>query len=146
MKYGKLFHSLLLVGFCSTAIAAQVRERLPVFPPDIIPPKVLQRRDPLRFDPRHYRLEFENERVRVLRLTLKANEMVPFHDDPDALVVCVKECHVRFTSPNGRSEDVHLEAGAARWIYGDTRSEKNLGTKPVEILFIEMKCISSDLI
>jgi hypothetical protein len=41
--------------------------------------------------------------------------------------------------PDGRSEDIHMEAGASRWIYGDTRSEKNLGTKPVEMLFIETK-------
>jgi hypothetical protein len=139
MKYGKPSQSLLLVGFGTAAFVAQVRERLPVFPPDIIPPKVLQRRDPLRFDPRHYRLEFENEKVRVLRLTLKADEMVPFHDDSDSVVVCLKECHVRFMLPDGRSEDVHMEVGAARWIYGDTRSEKNLGTKSIEMLFVETK-------
>ncbi len=32
-----------------------------------------------------------------------------------------------------------MEPGASRWIYGETRSEKNLGTKPVEMLFVETK-------
>jgi hypothetical protein len=137
MRYGKPLLTLLQ-GFVITAVSSgQLRER--VFPPDIIPPEVLKSRDPLQTDPQHYRLEFENEKMRVLRLTMKPSEVVPMHDDKDALVVCLNECHLRFTSPNGRSEEVHMEAGASRWIYGDSRSEKNLGTKPVEMLFIETK-------
>lgn len=100
---------------------------------------MLKTRDALQVDTLHYRLDFENEKMRVLRLTLKPSEIVPMHDDKDALAVCLKECHVRFTSPNGRSEDIHMEAGTSRWIYGETRSEKNLGTKPVEMLFVETK-------
>jgi hypothetical protein len=46
---------------------------------------------------------------------------------------------VCFKSQNGRSEDIHMEPCATRWIYGETRSEKNLGTKPVEMLFVEIK-------
>lgn len=138
MQYGKLVPALLLGCVVTAGLFAQVRP--PQYPPpDIIPPEVLKVRDPLQIDPLHYRLEFENEKMRVLRLTLKPSETVPMHDDKDALIVCLRECHVRFTSPNGRSEDVHMEAGTSRWIYSDTRSEKNLGTRPVELLFVETK-------
>jgi hypothetical protein len=44
------------------------RER---FPPDIVPPEVLKGKDALAADPKHYQLELENDRMRVLRLTLK---------------------------------------------------------------------------
>src|SRR5579862_3912464 len=64
----------------------------PFFPPDIVPPETLARRDPLKIDPQHYRLDLENEHVRVIRLTLKADESVPMHDDVDAVAVCVQEC------------------------------------------------------
>ncbi|MCU1339492.1 MAG: hypothetical protein JWO19_5073 [Bryobacterales bacterium] len=114
------------------------RER-PPFPPDIVPPEVVKGRDALAADPRHYKLELENDSMRVLRLTLKADEVVPVHDDRDALFVCIKECHIRLTRPGGRSQDIHLQAGESRWIYGDTRSEKNLGTQPLEMLVIEPK-------
>jgi beta-alanine degradation protein BauB len=129
----------VLLGCLLTAVPlAQVRP--PQYPPpDVIPPEVLKTRDVLRVDTMHYRLDFENDKMRVLRLTLKPSETVPMHDDKDALVVCLKECHVRFTSPNGRPEDIHMEPGASRWIYGETRSERNLGTKPVEMLFVETK-------
>jgi len=138
MKHHSQVPILFLGCLFIVGLFAQVRP--PQYPPpDIIPPEVLKTRDALQVDTQHYRLEFENDKMRVLGLTLKSSETVPMHDDKDALVVCLKECHVRFTSPNGRSEDIHMELGATRWIFGDTRSEKNLGTKPVEMLFIEMK-------
>jgi hypothetical protein len=138
MKYGKAAPGLLLACLFIVGLFAQVRP--PQYPPpDIIPPEVLKTRDALQVDTLHYRLDFENEKMRVLRLTLKPSETVPMHDDKDALVVCLKECHVRFMSPNGRSEDIHMEPGASRWIYGETRSEKNLATKSVEMLFVETK-------
>jgi hypothetical protein len=137
MKYSKLV--ALLVG-CLFIVGLLAQVRPPQYPPpDIIPPEVLKTRDALQVDTQHYRLDFENDKMRVLRLTLNPSETVPMHGDKDALVVCLQECHVRFMSPNGRSEDVHMEAGTSRWIYGDTRSEKNLGTKLVEMLFIETK-------
>jgi hypothetical protein len=138
MKYRKPVPALLAACLFTAGLFTQVRP--PQYPPpDIIPPEVLKTRDALQVDTQHYRLEFENDNMRVLRLTVKPSETVPMHGDKDALVVCLRECHVRFMSPNGRPEDIHMEAGTSRWIYGDTRSEKNFGTKPVEMLFIETK-------
>jgi len=110
-----------------------------LFPPDIVPPEVVKGKDALAADPKHYRLDLENDRMRVLRLTLKADEIAPVHDDRDALFVCLKECHLRLTPPGGRSQDIHLQAGESRWVYGDTRSEKNLGPQPLEMLVIETR-------
>ena len=117
----------------------RTRDSREFFPPDIVPPEVVKGKDALAADPKHYNLELENERMRVLRLTLKAGEMAPVHDDRDALFVCLKECHLRLTRPGGASQDIHLQGGESRWIYGDTRSEKNLGTQPLEMLVIEPK-------
>jgi hypothetical protein len=130
----------LVLMICSLAaiLLAQGRTR-ELFPPDIVPPEVLKGKDALAADPKHYKLDFENDRMRVLRLTLKSDEAVPVHDDRDALFVCLKECHLRLTLPGGRSQDIHLQAGESRWLYGDTRSEKNLGTQPLEMLIIETK-------
>ncbi len=126
---------VLISAFLLPAMLPQVPER---FPPDIIPRAVLEDRDALRTDPIHYRLELENDRVRVLRLSLKASESVPQHDDADALAVCLTDCHLGIASPDGHSEDIHLRAGETHWLYGGTRSEKNLG-KAMEMLFIESK-------
>ena len=115
-----------------------------LFPPDIVPPEVLKGKDALAADPKHYKLQLENDHMRVLRLTLKADEVSPVHDDRDALFVCVaagseKACHLRLTRPGDRSQDIHMQTGESRWIYADTRSEKNLGSQPLELLVIETK-------
>ena len=90
MKYGKLAPTPLLAYLFIVGLVAQVRP--PQYPPpDIIPPEVLKTRDALQVDTQHYRLEFENDKMRVLRLTLKPSETVPMHDDRDALVVCLSE-------------------------------------------------------
>jgi hypothetical protein len=136
-----------LLLFATLALSAYGQTRFPPekrFPPDIVPPGWLARRDPLTIDAQHYRLDFENEHVRAIRLTLKADEAVPMHDDVDALVVCVHECHMCFKSFNGRTQDVRMESGETRWFYGDTRSVCNLNTHPVEMLFIEVKGASKD--
>jgi hypothetical protein len=103
------------------------------------PEIVLPPNDILKIDPRHYRLEFENEKARTLRITLGPDESVPMHDAAAATLVCLTECHLRFTPPSGRVQDIHMEAGQTRWIWDDVRSEKNLSTHKLEMLLIEVK-------
>src|SRR5579862_5742946 len=110
------------VLFALLAFSAYGQQRPPVMPPDIVPPEVFARRDPLKIDAQHYRLDFENERMRVIRLSLKADEAVPMHDDVDAFAVCIQDCHLRFIEPGGRIQDVHMATGETRWLWGDTHS------------------------
>ena len=46
---------------------------------------------------------------------------------------------LRLTDPQVKIQDIHLENGQTRWIWAGTRTEKNLSTKPVEMIFIESK-------
>jgi len=100
---------------------------------------VLADRDPVRVDPQHFKLGFQNERVRVVRLTMKGSEGSPMHEEPDILAVCLKECYVRLTRPDGKTQDLHMQTGDTRWVWEDTQSERNLSTAPLEMLLIEMK-------
>jgi hypothetical protein len=134
--------SIAGVALCLAELLGQTpppRRVRPNFPPDIVPPDAFTGRDALQVDPKHYQLEFENEAVRVIRMTLKANEASPMHDDQDALVVCLKECHIRIERLDGRTMDVHLESGKTRWLAADQRVERNLSTQTVEMLFVETK-------
>jgi hypothetical protein len=128
---------LFLVGLLVGGAFAQEPKRR--FPPDIAPPEVTQWRDPLRISPEHYKLESSNEHVRVLRLALKGDQVVPMHDDRDSLLVCFTECHLHLLSPDGRIQDIHLEAGKTQWVFGGARSETNLSAEPLEMIVIEMK-------
>jgi hypothetical protein len=117
------------------SLFAQDRLRRAFSHPEIILPG----KDILQIDPKHYRLELENEKVRVLRITLGPDETVPMHDAPAATLVCLTECHLRFTQPNGRIHDVHMEEGKARWIWDEPRSEKNLSMHAAQMLLIQSK-------
>jgi hypothetical protein len=95
--------------------------------------------DVLQIDPRHYLLELENARVRVLRARLGPDVAVPMHDDRSAMIVAVSEVHIRFTRPDKRTFDLHMAAGEIRWGYADTHSIRNLIDRPAEYLIIELK-------
>jgi hypothetical protein len=45
---------------------------------------------------------------------------------------------------DGRIQDVHMESGETRWLYGDAHSARNLNTNPMEMLFIEVKAANKD--
>src|ERR1035437_9870727 len=74
---------LLLLATGSLPLAAQLEQHrvypLPQFPPDIVSQEELPR-DIVRVAPSRVRVDFENDRTRVLRLTLGAGEMIPTHD------------------------------------------------------------------
>ena len=136
---GMRFKILILMLACSAPALWPQRLpfRAPRMGPELIAPDVF--RDALTVDPKHYRLDMENDKVRVLRLTLQGDDVVPTHADRAGLLVCVNECHIRFTRPDGRAQDIHLQAGETRWVSEDTRSAKNLSPMSMEMLYIEMK-------
>jgi hypothetical protein len=96
-------------------------------------------RDVAKVDAKHYHVEFENDQVRTLRAKLGADETVPMHDSRSATIIAITEIHLRFTRPDKKIVDVHLDAGGTRWIYDDSFSVTNLVPRKAEFLFIEPK-------
>ena len=151
-----------LAMFSAAALTAQqpsLRNPSLRFPPDIVPQEVRDGADALRADPKHYHLDFENDKIRVFRLTLRGDEVLPysrrcapgcgFYDAKDALLLCLKECHLGLEYPtkdkydHTRIQDIDIEAGKSRWIFGNLRFVRNLTIEPLELLLIEPKVIES---
>ena len=61
--------------------------------------------DPVKVDPKHYKVEFENDQVRVLRITYGPHEKSVMHDHPAAQVIYLTDSHVKFGLPGGKSEE-----------------------------------------
>ena len=132
---------LLLLAIGSLPLAAQFERReFPGrnMPPEIISPEELPR-DIVRVASTHVRVDFENGRTRVLRLTLGAGESIPLHDDRAGVLVCIAGCRIRFTMPDSKTQDVELKAGETRWLPDARRVTRNLADAPVEMLYIESK-------
>jgi hypothetical protein len=134
---------LLVVG--ALPLAAQPDRRM--FPARDFPPEIMSQdlpRDIIRAAPPHRVLvDFENDQTRVLRFALFGGERIPTHDDREGVLVCLKECRIRFTMPDGSMLDVELKAGGTRWMPEGRRAIRNLavGLVPgrVELLYIESK-------
>src|ERR1035438_6736662 len=108
---------LLLLAIGALPLAAQRDRRMsqtPEFPPEIISKDELPR-DIVRIAPTHVRVDFENDSTRVLRLSLAVGETISTHDDRAGVLVCLAACRIRFTTPDGQTQDVELKAGETRW-------------------------------
>jgi hypothetical protein len=136
----KTFLCLLLLSIGALPLAAQVDRMVPAraLPPEIVSTDELPR-NIVRVGALHVRVDFENERTRVLRLTMGAGDTIPSHDDRAGVLVCLAGCRLRFTLPDGKSQDVELKAGETRWMPEERRVLRNLGARAVEVLYIETK-------
>jgi quercetin dioxygenase-like cupin family protein len=88
--------------------------------------------------PQAAKVEYEDARIRVVRLKLAANEVLPMHDRPARIVVPLTVNDVRTTRPDGTSAPVKAEAGKAAWSEPAKRSVQNLAM-PLENIIVELK-------
>jgi len=63
--------------------------------------------DPVEADSRHYTVELENEKVRVVRIKHGAREKSVMHSHP------LNDCKAKFTYPNVKSEEIAAKAAKA---------------------------------
>ena len=71
--------------------------------------------DPVQVDPKHYKVEVDNEHVRVLRFHIGPNERTPMHEHPLGVVIELTAGHLRFTMPDGKIEEHTVAAGSVRY-------------------------------
>jgi quercetin dioxygenase-like cupin family protein len=96
--------------------------------------------DPLRVDPKHYKLEFENPQVRVVRVKVEPHGVTPMHEHPlNRVTVFLTDQDFRVKDSNGKVETVKHKAGDAVWGGPITHTEQNLTDQPFEAIAIEIK-------
>lgn len=98
--------------------------------------------DPVKVDPEHYKVEFENDQVRVLRVTYGAHEKSVMHEHPGALAVFLTDGQGKFTFPDGKTQDAPFKAGTTMWTPAGIHLPDNTGDKPFELIVVEMKAKS----
>jgi len=95
--------------------------------------------DPVQVDPKHYKVEFENERVRVLRIKYGAGEKSVMHSHPESVAVFLTDAHGTFTYPDGRSEDINANAGSVQHMDACTHLPESTSKTPFEVMAVELK-------
>ena len=95
--------------------------------------------DPVKVDPKHYKVEFENDKVRVLRVTYGPHEKSAMHEHPGALAVFLTDGQSKFTFPDGKTQAAAIKAGTTMWTPAGKHLPENTGDKPFELIVVETK-------
>src|SRR5947207_14834046 len=78
--------------------------------------------DPVKVDPTHYKVEFENKQVRVLRVSYGPGEKSVMHGHPATVAVFLSEGRARFTFPDGKTEERSWTEGQSLFIPAETHA------------------------
>jgi len=101
--------------------------------------QTLLAQDPTKVDSKHYKVVFENDSVRVLRVTYGPYEKSVMHDHPDGVVVLLTDFSGRFTLPDGKTVDLSGKTGGSGWSPGGKHLPENLADKAYELILVELK-------
>lgn len=95
--------------------------------------------DAVKVDPKNYKVEFENDQVRVLRITIEPGEKGVMHSHPEGMVIFLSDANGKFTFPDGKTENRDFKKGFFSWVPAETHQGENVGDEPFELIQIEMK-------
>jgi quercetin dioxygenase-like cupin family protein len=95
--------------------------------------------DAVTVDPKHYKVEMENDQVRVLRIHYGAGEKSVMHSHPASVAVFLTDGKVKFTLPDGKSQEAAAKAGEVQWEAAGPHLPENVGTKPFDLILVELK-------
>lgn len=107
----------LLVGLCAGALA----------------------QDPTKVEPKHYKLDFENDRVQVVSIHYGPHERSAMHDHPGGVVVVITGGHLKFTDERGKETEVFAKPGEARWFAPFKHTVENVGDTAYNAVYVGMK-------
>ncbi len=94
--------------------------------------------DPAVTNPEHYKVVFENEKVRVLEYTDRPGDSTTPHVHPDSLMYTLSSFRRRLVSGD-MSREVALEAGTVGWLPAQQHHGVNIGETATHVIFVELK-------
>ncbi len=95
--------------------------------------------DPVKVDPNNWKVEFENDQVRVLRVHIDPHGKLGMHEHPANVLISLTDSHVKDIFPDGKTSERQFKAGQATWRAAVKHANENLGDTPVESILVELK-------
>jgi len=95
--------------------------------------------DATKVDPKQYKVEFENDLVRVLRINYAPGEKSIMHEHPDGVVVFLTDAKSKMTFPDGKTTESTTKAGQVAWTTKTVHLPENTGDNPMELILVELK-------
>ncbi len=101
--------------------------------------QVAMAQDPVAVAPGQYKVEFEDDAVRVLRVVYAPGEKSAMHEHPDSVAVYVTGGRIRITLPDGRVGEPRVPPGATMRHAAGGHAIENIGDAPFELVLVELK-------
>lgn len=95
--------------------------------------------DPVKVDPAHHKVVFENDRVRVLRIKFKAHDKTKQHDHPNGVAIYLTDTKAKFTLGDGKTREGGGKRGEITWATAENHIVENAAGKPADIILVELK-------
>jgi quercetin dioxygenase-like cupin family protein len=99
--------------------------------------------DPAKVEPKHYKLDFENDKVQVVSVHYGPHEKSGMHEHPGGVVVILTAAHLRFTDENGKTREIYSKPGEARWYPPFHHRVENLGDTSYDAVYVGIKGITA---
>lgn len=95
--------------------------------------------DPAQVDPEHYKVVFENDEVRALRIKYGPHAKGVMHEHPASITVWLTDGHGTTTSADGDVQEIDVKAGDVTWMAAVKHQGENKSDQPFELIQIELK-------
>jgi hypothetical protein len=95
--------------------------------------------DAVRVDPDRYRIDFENDRLRIVRLGFGPHERGLMVEHPPRVLATLTDVAVKLLFADGHTDERGAPRGVAAWLDGETLQTENAGDNPLEVVLIEPK-------
>ncbi len=89
--------------------------------------------------PHVYKVLFENERARVLEVTMEPGARTEMHSHPGYFVYFLAAGKAKFTTASGETQEIEWPADTSMWRETEEHATENIGGTAVRALFFEPK-------
>lgn len=84
-------------------------------------------------------VEFEDNRVSVVRYHFEPHAKTPMHEAPELVAIWLTDARLGLTFPDGTTKVESHEAGETAWAPAQQHAGENLAYKPLEFVSIQFK-------
>jgi hypothetical protein len=100
---------------------------------------ITRAQDPVSVNPAIAKVEFENDRIRVLRVHYEPRQKFAMHSHPAKVALCLTQFHTRRFAPDGTLAEGTCPAGTVVWREPETHAVENLDDAPADTVELEFK-------
>src|SRR4030095_13254887 len=95
--------------------------------------------DATKVDSKHYKVEFENARVRIVRVHYGPHEKSVMHSHPDGVAIFQSDGRGKSAFPDGKTEERDMKAGTTLYTPAIRHLPENLTDNDMEVILVELK-------